>query len=198
MKTSMMTMTAMMMAATTLVAATSETRIPTLKVGKCAITLLDSNGIKPLSGATLDLKQAENGKTAVSAVANKSGLCEITVAEGRYVLSINEKPVTLLNATKDGEMAWARIVVSESPMMVGGQEGATEATVTYTLLGVKYTTWAAAVAAAAVAGVGINAIVENNEGGSSNNNTGDNVTNNNTSNNRNNNDDGDDAPPASL
>jgi len=144
----MMTVTVMMMAATTLMAATPEKRIPTLKVGKCAITLLDSNGIKPLSGAGLLLTNAEDGKVAVSAVANKSGLCEITVAEGRYLLSINEKPVTLLNASKEGEMAWARIVLGDSPMLVGGQEGATEATFTFMGLSGQ-----AAVTAAVAAGV---------------------------------------------
>jgi len=137
-----------MLTATALIAAQGEKRIPTLKIGKCEITLLDSNGIKPLSGATLSLQQAENGKTVVSAVAGKSGLCKITVAEGRYVLSVNDKPVTLLNASKDGQMAWARIVLSDSPMMVGGQEGATTATFTFLGLSGK-----AAVTAAVAAGV---------------------------------------------
>ena len=148
MKSTILTTVAMLMAVSTLVTSAAEKRIPTLKVGKCAITLLDSNGIKPLDGAKLDLKQAENGETAVSAVANKSGLCEITVTEGRYILSIDDKPITLVNAAKDGELAWARIVVSESPMMVGGQEGATEAT--FTFMGLS---GPAAVTAAVAAGV---------------------------------------------
>ncbi len=165
MKTTMMMTVAMLMASTALVSAADGKRIPTLKVGKCEITLLESNGIKPLEGAKLDLNQAVDGKTVVSAVANKSGLCEITVAEGRYILSINEKPITLINAAKDGEMAWARIVLSESPMMIGGAVGATS-TVTYMFMGVKYTTLAAAIAAATAAGVGVDQIVQNNEGGS--------------------------------
>jgi len=148
MKQTLLASLALLLTATTLTAAQGEKRIPTLKVGKCEITLLDSNGIKPLSGATLTLQQAESGKTAVSAVASKSGLCAITVTEGRYVLSVNDKPVTLLNAAKDGQMAWARIVLSDSPMMVGGQEGATTATFTY--LGLS---GPQAVAAAVAAGV---------------------------------------------
>ncbi len=148
MKSTILATVIILMAASTLMTSAAEKRIPTLKVGKCAITLLDSNGIKPLDGAKLDLKQAENGETSVSAVANKSGLCEITVTEGRYILSINDKPITLVNAAKDGELAWARIVVSESPMMVGGQEGATEAT--FTFMGLS---GPAAVTAAVAAGV---------------------------------------------
>jgi len=157
-----LTTATILMAATTLLASTVEKRIPTLKVGKCAITILDRNGIKPLSGATLELKQADDGKTAVSAVANKSGLCEITVAEGRYVLSINAKPVTLINAAKDGELAWARIVLSDSPMMVGGQEGAEDGTAsTFFGLSGKKLAIGGLLAAGAVGG-GI-AIYENNK-----------------------------------
>lgn len=136
MRTTILTTVTILMAVSTLVTSADERRIPTLKIGKCVITLLDSNGIKPLDGAKLELKQAENGKTSVSAVANKSGLCEITVAEGRYILSINEKPITLVNATKDGALAWARIVVSPSPMMIGGQEESVEATSSFMGLGV--------------------------------------------------------------
>ena len=36
---------------------------------------------------------------------------------------MNERPITLINAVKDGDLAWARIVVSETPMLVGGQAG---------------------------------------------------------------------------
>jgi hypothetical protein len=119
-----------MIAVSAMVAGAADTvvqkRIPTIHLEKCAITLLDADGIKPLAGAALALNQAEDGKTVVSAVANKAGLCEITVAEGRYVLTVNERPITLINAAKDGQLAWARIVVSETPMLVGGQEGATE------------------------------------------------------------------------
>jgi len=133
MKTKMLTTVALVMAVSTLAISADEKRIPTLKAGKCEITLLDSNGITPLEGAQLELKQAEDGKTAVSAVASKSGLCEITVSEGRYVLTVDAEPITLLNASKDGEMAWARIVLSDSPMMLGGAVGAS--TATYTFMG---------------------------------------------------------------
>ncbi len=105
---------------------TAQRRIPTLQLGKCSITLLDADGIKPLKGAKLELSQAADGEAVLSATANNAGLCEIIVAEGRYILSVNERPITLINASAEGEIAWARIVVSETPMLIGGQEGAAE------------------------------------------------------------------------
>ena len=82
----MKVMTAIMtlLMASCMVTVASETvqkRIPTIHLGKCAITLLDADGIKPLAGATLALSQAEGGKAVVTSVANQAGLCEITVAE---------------------------------------------------------------------------------------------------------------------
>lgn len=122
-KVSIFAIAAVIAASTSLSNAAESKRIPTLSLGKCSITILDSNGIKPLAGATLALNQAADGKAAVTAVANKAGKCEISVAEGSYVLCVNEKPVTLINASKEGTMDWARIVVSETPMLIGGQAG---------------------------------------------------------------------------
>ncbi len=165
----MMTAVALV-AASAMVAGAADTvvqkRIPTIHLEKCAITLLDADGIKPLAGAALALNQAEDGKTVVSAVANKAGLCEITVAEGRYVLTVNERPITLINAAKDGQLAWARIVVSETPMLVGGQEGATEEQDSKKGVLVY---WLAGGAAVVGAGAGGYAIYDNNK--SDNNNT---------------------------
>lgn len=124
-----MMMTLALFMASTLVAGATDAvqkRIPTIHLDTCAITLLEADGIKPMAGAKLSLSQIEGGEPVVTSVANPAGLCEITVAEGRYVLSVNERPITLLNAAKDGELAWARIVVSETPMLVGGQDAATE------------------------------------------------------------------------
>jgi len=125
------------------------TKIPSLKSGECSITLLDSDGIKPLAGAKLTLQSANDAKETASIEANKAGLCVINIKEGRYILSVNDKILTLLDASKNGQLAWCRIVVSEKPMLIGGQEPVTTGA-GFTFLGLQ---GGAAVGAAAGAGI---------------------------------------------
>ena len=99
--------------------------IPSLKSGECSITLLDSDGIRPLAGAKLVLYSAKDAKNATTAEANKAGVCVMDIADGRYILSVNDRILTLIDASKDGQLAWCRIVVSEKPMLIGGQDPAT-------------------------------------------------------------------------
>jgi hypothetical protein len=96
-------------------------KIPSLKSGECTITLLDADGIKPLAGAKLVLQSAKDAKNATTVKANQAGACVMDIADGRYILSVNDKILTLLDASKDGQLAWCRIVVSEQPMLIGGQ-----------------------------------------------------------------------------
>jgi hypothetical protein len=124
-------------------------RIPSVKSGTCSITLLDADGIKPLAGAKLSLKDTKDAKVVLSTAANEAGLCKVTVADGRYVLTVNEKPLTLLDATKDGKLAWCRIVVSDKPMLIGGQDPVE--TGGFTFLGLQ---GPAAYGAAGLAGLG--------------------------------------------
>ena len=102
--------------------------VPSVKAGKCSITLLDADGIKPLANAKLKLQSTKDAKKVVKADANKAGLCVLkNVEEGRYVLSVNDKVLTLFDVSKDGKLAWCRIIVSDKPMLVGGQDAGTGA-----------------------------------------------------------------------
>ena len=94
-------------------------QIPSVKAGKCSITLLNADGVKPLAGAKLTLQSVEDTKLIISAEAAKSGLCVVDVKNGRYILSVNDKIMTLFDVADDGKLAWCRIVVSEKPMLVG-------------------------------------------------------------------------------
>lgn len=129
-------------------AADEAKRIPHFKTGDLTITLLDTDGINPLAGAALTLTDAQSGDQVVEAQASKSGVCEINLENGRYVLGVDGKNITVVDASEQGDMDWARIIVNDSSMMVGGQAGETVAT--FTFLGL---TGDAAVAAAVAAGV---------------------------------------------
>lgn len=145
---------------------TSARRVPVLRSGTCTITLLEADGIRPISGALLTLTDATEGDVIVSATANNAGVCRIEVAEGRYILNVNERAITVIDAAENGDLDWARIVVSDSPMLVGGLEtaaGTETARGTFSFLGLQGAQGAAAalVTGAAVIGGGY-AIYDNN------------------------------------
>ncbi len=96
-------------------------KIPSVTSGKCSMTLLEADGIRPMAGASLRLQATKDGSEAASEIANKAGKCVVKLEEGRYVLSVNGKNLTLVDASPEGDMAWCRIVVSDKPMLVGGQ-----------------------------------------------------------------------------
>jgi len=95
--------------------------IPSVTSGKCAITLLEADGIHPMVGASLKLQAVKDGSEAAATTSDKVGKCVVKLEDGRYILSVDGKNLTLVDASKDGQMAWCRIVVSENPMLVGGQ-----------------------------------------------------------------------------
>lgn len=145
----------------------SEVKIPSMKTGKCKITLMDKDNINPLAGATLKLQSIKDAKNITSVEANKAGLCILDITEGRYVLSVNDKILTLIDASKDGQLAWCRIVVSEKSMLIGGQEPVTTGGFTFLGLSGGAAAGAAGFAGLAVAG-GVHGVVQSTEGGNSN------------------------------
>lgn len=133
-------------------------KIPSVKAGKCSITLLGADGIKPLAGAKLTLQSADNAKKIISAEANQAGLCVVDMENGRYVLSVDDKVLTLVDVADNGQLAWCRIVVSEKPMLIGGQDDEEEDNKKgFVFLGL--TGSAAVVAAVGAGAVGAAAIV---------------------------------------
>ncbi len=123
MKRMMMWMGVALVASAVVASATDKLtiKIPSVTSGKCAMTLLEADGIRPLSGASLKLQATKDGTEAASEITDKAGKCIVKLEEGRYILSVDGKNLTLVDASDKGQMAWCRIVVSEKPMLVGGQ-----------------------------------------------------------------------------
>lgn len=98
-----------------------------MKTGPCKFVLLDSRGVAPLSGWSLALNSPENGQALVQGTTDQSGVCELNVAPGRYIVSVDNMDLAILDAQADQTIAECRIVVPEKPMLVGGEEAAGEA-----------------------------------------------------------------------
>ena len=120
----MTTWMAVAVVASTLVASAGvqqKIKIPSVTSGTCSITLLEADGIKPMAAADVKLIDAKDETKVVASTTDAAGKCIVKLEDGRYVLSVNGANLTLLDASKAGQMAWCRIVVSETPMLVGGQ-----------------------------------------------------------------------------
>jgi hypothetical protein len=109
----------------TLAGAAPESATPNvlhLKSGPCTFRLLDSTGTKPQSGAALCLVSAEDLKPVASIKADDNGNCALTIAAGRYVLSVNEMNMAVLMASNDATLTDCRILLptEPKPMPVGG------------------------------------------------------------------------------
>jgi len=131
-----------------------------LKSGVCSFHILDVNGVKPLSDAKVAALSTVDGKSVVSAVSDKLGKCALKLDEGRYLLSIKDQTVSVIEASADAELAQCRVVMPAKPLQVGGAAaaavplvagGAAAPVVGGTVLGVSLTT-AAIVGGGVVAG----------------------------------------------
>ena len=118
------------------------------------MTLLQADGIRPMAGASLKLQATKDGNEAASAISDRAGKCIVSLEEGRYILSVDGKNLTLVDAHENGQMAWCRIVVSDKPMLVGGQVEGEVVAVSGGLFGAGTTGTIAIVAGTAVVVVG--------------------------------------------
>jgi len=98
-----------------------------LKSGVCKFTILDSTGVKPLDGQKLTLSSVEDGKELLSAISDRQGVCSLTVAPGRYILSVNATDLAVLESSPSEKLAECRIVLPSEAMPVGGAEAASGA-----------------------------------------------------------------------
>lgn len=94
--------------------------LATMKTGLCKFKILASDGIKPLSGAILKATAGNDEKKVFDATADKSGKCGITLPAGRFVISINDRNVSILDITDDAVITECRIIIPEEALQVGG------------------------------------------------------------------------------
>ena len=165
---------------TTILAAPADSLVK-MNTGICKFVLLDSRGVAPLGGWTLALESTEDGKAISSAVTGADGTAQFDVAQGRYIISVNEMDLAILETSIDQTIAECRIVVPDQPLLAGGADappakgaGAAPAAGTGAkgagFLGLRLTPFVVGGAVILVAGGGY-AIYENNNNVNSGNNT---------------------------
>lgn len=94
-----------------------------MKAGQCTFSLLDSDGVKPMKGSTLQLSAAEDGHSVVKMKADTAGKCVLDLAAGRYILTVDGKHLAIVDAATTATIAECRVIVPEKGVLVGGAEG---------------------------------------------------------------------------
>ena len=92
------------------------------KTGEVSFALLQSDGVTPLAGAELQLLSPADAGVQVEAVADRLGKAVVTVAEGRYLLSVSGQTLSVLDVADDATLSVCRVVVPDSALLVAGQE----------------------------------------------------------------------------
>ena len=92
-----------------------------LKAGECGFHILDVNGVKPLADAKVAVLSVKDGKSMGAATSDKLGKCTIKIAEGRYLLSVKDVNVSVIDVSADAELAQCRLVMPNKPLQVGAQ-----------------------------------------------------------------------------
>lgn len=92
------------------------------KAGEISFTLLQSDGVMPMSAAELKLLSPENGSVQAEAVSDHLGRAAVALSEGRYLLNVSGQNLSVLDVAGDATLTSCRVVVPDAALLVAGQE----------------------------------------------------------------------------
>lgn len=102
----------------------AEDTVLRMKSGDVKLTILDPDGIRPLSDVDIQVQDAREAARLIRTTTDKSGSCAMTLEKGTYGLSIDGKAVALLESSDEAETSHLRLVTPRKPLLIGGAEGA--------------------------------------------------------------------------
>jgi hypothetical protein len=96
------------------------------KSGTLSLTLLESDGVTPMSGAAIQMQTPEDAAVMAESVSDKQGNADLTMAAGRYLLNVSGRTLSVLEVADDATLTACRVVVPAAALMVAGQEAEAE------------------------------------------------------------------------
>ena len=103
-------------------AAEGDSQLIQFKAGEISFTLLQSDGVTPMSAAELKMLSPENGGVLAEAVSDQLGRAAVALSEGRYLLNVSGQNLSVLDVAGDATLTSCRVVVPAAAMLVAGQE----------------------------------------------------------------------------
>ena len=99
-----------------------ETGLPSsmvkMKSGECRFTVLGPDGIKPLEGVRVSIVPVDGSAGDVSTVTDTGGVCGFNIDQGRYVISLNDRQIALLQTSPTETITDYRFVVPSESMIM--------------------------------------------------------------------------------
>ncbi len=92
------------------------------KSGPLSLTLLESDGVTPMSDATIQMQNPEDAAVMAESVSDKQGNADLTMAAGRYLLNVSGRTLSVLEVADDATLTACRVVVPEAAMLVAGED----------------------------------------------------------------------------
>ncbi len=92
------------------------------KSGEVSFDLRTSDGVSPLSDATIQMLSSEDSSVLAEAVSDEMGQAVIALDSGRYLLSISGATLAVMDVADDAALSACRIIVPDADMMVAGDE----------------------------------------------------------------------------
>lgn len=117
---SMVALVAVIFAASAVQADDTAGPLVRFKTGEVSFTLLQADGVTPMNAAAIKMLAADNGRVQVEAVSDSQGKAAVTLAEGRYLLNIDGRTLSVLEAAGDATLTSCRVVVPAVPLVVAG------------------------------------------------------------------------------
>lgn len=94
------------------------------KTGDVAFTLLEADGVTPMAGAELKLLSPRDAAVQAEALTDRLGKAVLALSEGRYLLNVSGRTLSVLDVSDEAVMSTCRVVIPDAALMVAGQEAA--------------------------------------------------------------------------
>lgn len=101
--------------------ATTSGKMLRMQPGNSVFTILDTNGVRPMPGSELAVRDLKDGQALTTAIADKAGRAIVELTEGRFILSVGKLNLSVLDVSPDADHTECRIVMPTQDMLVGGQ-----------------------------------------------------------------------------
>ena len=92
------------------------------KAGDISISLLDKDGATPLQAASVKALDASSGAVAAEAVSDDLGQAVLALDAGRYIMNVNDINLALFDVGADEGLSLCRVIMSDTALLVGGQD----------------------------------------------------------------------------
>lgn len=92
------------------------------KAGEVSFSLLKADGVTPMKAAELKMLSPDDSRVLVEAVSDNLGKAIVALAEGRYLLNVSGRTLSVLEVAADATLTACRVVIPEAALMVAGQE----------------------------------------------------------------------------